>query len=304
MKLSLRAFLPAGALALAVFAAAPAGAFQAFAPEPPPPPEPPDAVRGALYALRAGGASAGSYLGVMGVEIDNERAKALRLSETRGVELTRVEEDSPALKAGLKSGDVVLEYNGQRVEGMEQFVRLVRETPAGREVRLLISRNGATQTVPVTVATRKMKTLPAFSDSWAIEMPNFPPMPDMANMPNIFTTWRASVLGVESETLGPQLAEYFGVKEGVLVRSVMKGSSAEKAGLKAGDVIVKIDQTAVGNPGDLSAAIRSVRSRKTFPLELIRDRHAMTLNVTVDEDRSEHAAPSAPHILRGRTVKM
>jgi serine protease Do len=299
MKLSLGVFFPAGAMALALFAAAPAGA-QAFAPAPPPePPEPP-----AIYALRAGGVGLGSYLGVMGVGIDNERAKALKLSETRGVELTRVEEDSPASKAGLKSGDVVLEYNGQRVEGMEQFVRLVRETPAGREVRLLISRNGATQTVPVTVATRKMKTMPAFSDSWAIEMPNFPPMPEIANMPTIFTTWRGAILGVESETLGPQLAEYFGVKEGVLVRSVIKGSAAEKAGLKAGDVIVKIDQTAVGNPGDLSSAIRSARSRKTFPVELIRDRHAMTLNVTVDEDRSEHAAPSAPHILRGRTVKM
>ncbi len=87
----------------------------------------------------------GSYLGVMLQEIDDERAKALRLSEEAGVEVTRVEPDSPADKAGVKTGDVALEYNGQHVEGMEQFSRLVHETPPGREAKLVVSRSGATQ---------------------------------------------------------------------------------------------------------------------------------------------------------------
>ena len=60
---------------------------------------------------------------------------------------TRVEEDSPAEKAGLKKGDIVLEYNGQRVEGTEQFIRFVRETPPGRAVRLTIWRSSAIQMV-------------------------------------------------------------------------------------------------------------------------------------------------------------
>ena len=77
-------------------------------------------------------------------EIDADRARELKLKEPSGVEITRVEDGSPADKAGLKPDDVVLEYNGQRVEGMEQFGRLVRETPAGRDVKMLISRNGAT----------------------------------------------------------------------------------------------------------------------------------------------------------------
>src|SRR5579864_4276068 len=77
----------------------------------------------------------GSYLGVNLAEIDSARAKELKLKEPSGVEITRVEEASPAEKAGLKPNDVVLEYNGQRVEGMEQFGRLVRETPGGREVK-------------------------------------------------------------------------------------------------------------------------------------------------------------------------
>ena len=78
----------------------------------------------------------GTYLGVNLAEIDANRAKELKLKEDYGVEITRVEENSPAEKAGVKAGDVVLEYNGQRVEGMEQFGRMVRETPPGREVKL------------------------------------------------------------------------------------------------------------------------------------------------------------------------
>jgi len=76
-----------------------------------------------------------SFLGVGVTEVNTGRAKALNLKEERGVEISRVQDNSPAEKAGLKVGDVVLEYNGQRVEGIEQFVRLVRETPAGERRR-------------------------------------------------------------------------------------------------------------------------------------------------------------------------
>ena len=58
-------------------------------------------------------------------------------------------------------------------------------------------------------------------------------------------SWRSSVAGIEAESLDSQLAEYFGVKEGVLVRSVVRGSAAEKSGLRAGDVIVKVDDTRI-----------------------------------------------------------
>src|SRR6476646_10865553 len=73
-----------------------------------------------------------------------------------GVEVTRIAPDSPAEKAGIKTGDVVTQYNGQRVEGMEQFSRIVRETPVGREVKLGIMRNGAPQTIAVRVVARPL----------------------------------------------------------------------------------------------------------------------------------------------------
>ena len=121
-------------------------------------------------------------------------------------------------------------------------------------------------------------------------------MPDihLPDMPQVFTTWRSPVLGVESEALTPQLATFFGVKDGVLVRSVIKDSAAEKAGIKAGDIITKVDGSTVTTPNELVSALRSARSKKTFPVDLMRDRHATSVNVTVEESRLEHTTP--PHV--------
>ena len=239
-----------------------------------------------IFEFSSGMMSGATYLGVNLCEINADRARELKLKEPYGVEITRVEENSPAEKAGLKTGDVVLEYSGQRVEGMEQFGRLVRETPAGREVRLLISRNGATQSITATVQTRKIRSFAVPN----VEIPEIH-IPDM----QMFTTWRSPILGVETESLGSQLASYFGVKEGVLVRSVVKETAAEKAGIKAGDVITKVDGNTVTTPNELVSALRAASSKKSFPLEIVRDHHETSLTVTL-EDRSERIVP------RTRTV--
>ena len=241
-----------------------------------------------FYQFWMGGSPGGSFLGVDAAEIDSNRARALNLKEEYGVEITRVDDGSPAEKAGLKSGDVVLEYNGQRVEGIEQFQRLVHETPAGRNVKLLISRNGSPQTLAATIGTRKSKMFQGSAKELlggGFDFPNIQ-VPDIAGG---FTTWRSSMLGVEAESLNPQLAEYFGVKEGVLVRSVIKGSAAEKAGMKAGDVITKVDQTRVISPAEVSSAVRSARSKKSILIEVMRDHREMSITVAIDEDRSERA---------------
>jgi serine protease Do len=234
--------------------------------------------------------SGGTFLGVGLGEIDASRAKELKLKEDYGVEITSVHEGSPAEKAGVKAGDVVLEYNGQRVEGMEQFGRMVRETPPGREVKLTISRDGNPQTLTAILASRKDRPFP---ENFHFEMPEIR-IPDI---PQIYTTLRTARLGVEAESLGPQLAEYFGAKEGVLVRSVRENTAAQKAGIKAGDVITKVDGMPVTSPSELSGAVRSASSKKTYTVELMRERKAQTVTVTVDEGRSERDVP------RGRVVQ-
>jgi serine protease Do len=246
----------------------------------PPPPAPTPAVPAAPKA-RVGVLPGETYIGVMLEEIDGERAKALKLREVAGVEITRVNSDSPADKAGLKSGDAILQYNGQRVEGMEQFKRLVRETPPGRDVKLDIFRNGAPQTVTVTVAERRPGT-----NLFISPLPTAAPRAFEFRMPDIPRTvmsWQSSMLGIEAESLDGQLAQYFGVKEGVLVRSVSTGSSAEKAGMKAGDVIVRVDDSKVSTPADVSNRVRSLRG-KPVPIVVIRDRKETPLTLTVTEN--------------------
>lgn len=252
--------------------------------------EPPERAKAASHRLVMQH-NGSSYLGVGVVEVTSDRAKELHLKEDRGVEVRCVDADSPAAKAGLKEADVVLEYNGQRVEGGEQFMRLVRETPPGRPVSLLVLRNGANQTLTATIGQRQagIMTLDMEGDGPLMSMPGMPVMPAMPvipDMPRAFTTWRSPTLGIESESLNPQLAEYFGVKEGVLVRLVMHDSAAEKAGFKAGDVIVKVEGQKVTTPKEISSILQSSRSKKTLAITVLRRQKEVVVNVTLEERSS------------------
>lgn len=251
-------------------------------PTPPPEPQPQPPAR-VVHATLSGG----SYLGVNLREVDSpEQAKALKLKEEAGVEVTRIEEDSPAAKAGLKAGDVILQFNNLQVDGLEQFSRLVRETPAGREVKLLISREGKTQTIAARIGARKT---PFVTMAPATNF-EFPAMPDI---PRSLLMWNSSMLGVEGESLRGQLAEYFGVKEGVLVRSVLKESAAAKAGIKAGDVLIKVNDQKVANPGDITSSLRSLKTKSAVQVVLIRDHKEIVVSAMIDADRSDFpdAAP-------------
>ncbi len=263
--------------------------FAIAQPSPVPPVQPVPPVMD-MRAFSMGNLGKGSYLGVNVKEIDANRAKELKLREENGVEITQVEDDAPAGKAGLKVGDVVVEFNGQRVEGTEQFVRMVRETPVGRQVKLGVNRQGTAMTMSATIAQRSSKltgmTAPAARKLAEDMKREGEKMRDemMMNMPRAYMGWSNGQLGVESESLSDQLANYFGVKEGVLVRSVKKSSAAEKAGLKAGDVIVKVDSTKVATPKEIATQLRASRSKKVIPVQLLRDHKEMSIDVTLPED--------------------
>src|SRR5215469_13036568 len=202
-----------------------------------------------------------SYLGVDIQDITAERANALKLKEERGVEITMVDADAPAGKAGLREHDVILEFNGTAVESEEQLRRLIRETPPGRTVALGISRDGAPMKVNVQLADHSA----VVAQSWPhVAIPSLPPMGDLHNgmdIPSIQIQTYSSVLGAQTENLTRQLGEYFGVKdgEGILIRSVEKGSAAEKAGLKAGDVIISADNEKLNDRSDLARILRKHR---------------------------------------------
>jgi len=224
-----------------------------------------------------------SFLGVGLQEITSDRAKQLKLPEEAGVEVTRVDANSPASTAGIKEGDVILQYNGQRIEGAEQLTRMVRETPAGRDVKLQIFRNGATQNLTAKIGSHPAPFAPL--QQGQLVFPTEPPQiqrqgPEVPGLPRIAPARPATgggLLGIEAEPLSDQLAGYFGVKEGVLVRSVAKGSAAEKAGLKAGDVITRVGDTKVANPADVT---RALGRNQQVSIAITRDHREMTLNAS------------------------
>ena len=153
-----------------------------------------------------------------------------------------VDQDAPAGKAGLHEHDVIVSLNGAAVESTAQLRRMIKETPPGRVVTLGISRDGAPLTIKVQLADRhkamtwQMPEMP--------KMPEMPAMPDFDNLPVSVVVVHQSVRsGLMVENITAQLGEFFGVKEGkgVLVRSVEKGSRGEKAGFRAGDVVVKVN---------------------------------------------------------------
>jgi serine protease Do len=231
----------------------------------------------------------GSYMGIGVVDITSERAKALNLKEERGVEVTSMIDDGPSAKAGIKENDVVLEYNGQAVQGTEQFQRLVRETPPGRQVKVLVWRNGGTQTLTALVGERKGTVIASDDGSWNFSMPPMPAMPSMPNVsidiPQFHMAFQNPMLGIDGESLESQeqLAEFFGVKEGVLVKAVRRNSAAEKAGIKAGDVIVKVDDSNVNSSSGITRTIRGLRSKKTFTVMVVRNKKEMPLTVTMED---------------------
>jgi membrane-associated protease RseP (regulator of RpoE activity) len=238
-----------------------------------------------------------SYLGVDIRDISKDRMDALKLKEERGVEITAVDRDAPAGKAGLREHDVILSFNNTPVSSEEQLRRLIRETPSGRTVTLGISRDGAALNVPVQLADHNQ----IFGRNRVIEIPDMPAMPeipDMANRfdvpgPNIYVLRNTSaVLGVQTENLTSQLGDYFGVKngEGVLVRSVEKGSPAEKGGLKAGDVITRIGDEKLSDRSDLARLMRKYRNGGKLSLGVVRDKHEQTLSVDLPQRGSRDSS--------------
>ena len=227
------------------------------------------------------------YLGIGVKDIDADRAKTLNLKEVRGAEVTSVVADSPAAKAGFKEGDVVLTYNGQAVEGQEQLSRMIHETPAGRQVKIEVWRNGAPVTLTASVEERRSTGFttngPWFTGpNIEVPMPNFT-MPDI-EIPRFQTMYQSPMLGIEGEALGQeaQLAEFFGVKDGVLVKSVTRNSAAEKAGIKAGDVIVKIEDSRVTSSREITSVLRTLNGKTNVNVTVVRNKKEMTMPVTLE----------------------
>ena len=255
----------------------------------------------------------GGQLGVRVRDLDAEGLKGAAGAPS-GVAIDGVDDQSPAAKAGLREGDLVIDVDGERVRSARQFSRLIRETPEGKSVKLGIVRGGQRQSIDVTPETRtfnfdfdhnafndrlnrdimrdieprlreiepRLRELEPWVREFGPRMREFrydaPFGFDFDMLPGMPSRTR---LGVQLNPLSPQLAEYFGTPEGgALVASVTKDSAAEKAGLKAGDVITSINGDTVRSTDDLINELRDASGEVT--IGIVRDKKGSTLKATIE----------------------
>jgi serine protease Do len=235
----------------------------------------------------------GSQIGVSIEDVDPADTKA---AQAGGVLIEEVTADSPAEQAGLRKGDVVVEFDGERVRSARQFTRLVQETVPGRKVQTIVLRDGQRTTLTIEPRENTGTRFFNFDDGRALEelgrIARVPPVPARPGSPRSAfpdvesLIWRSgNTLGITTGDLSPQLAEYFGTKDGVLVTSVYADSAASKAGLKAGDVITSFNGTTVGTPAELRRSIQRLTSGDDFTIEVVRDKKSMTLKGKTEERR-------------------
>ena len=261
------------------------------------------------------GAGDGGYLGVYLEEVTPERTKELGLKEERGAIVMKVVAESPAEKSGLKENDVIVSFNGRRVDSVRELQRLLNETPADRSVQIEVIRTGSRQTLATTLAKRSLQSFrmlgPGFDEKFTKQneesmkraeeslkrseealkqyQGKLETLPrgfgDFAFVnPGEFAFFGGTRLGISAESLTDQLADFFGVKDskGVLVASVEENSAAAKAGIKAGDVIVAIDNDKVDSVRALVKAL-SGKAEGTVAVKLVRNRAEQTVTVTLEK---------------------
>ena len=238
-----------------------------------------------------GGTQGGAYLGVMVNKVPPETAAALHVA-SGGTMIANVDQDGPACHAGLKGGDIVTAFNGKAVGGPEQFAEMIHANAPGSTVTLTVLRNGKSQDMRVKLGDwKEMAAMPPLPPRAPLSpagtmppMAPFPPMPAF-DVPGFSPLLAHS--GILVEPLSSQLGEYFGApqNEGVLVRSVDKGSPGAAAGLKAGDVVVKVNNETIHDLTDWKRALRTQGGKLT--LSIVRERRPQTLQMNLTANTSE-----------------
>lgn len=222
-----------------------------------------------------------SFLGVDLDDLSRENATRLKLRDERGALITRVVSETSASKAGLQKDDVIVKWNGDAIESAAALSRHIRETPAGRTVRLGVVRNGSETEMTVTLGDRtdylsQMRVRPARA---RVERER----PERETRLRMRQGYR---MGISLQSMSPQLAEYFGVssRNGALVVYVHPDSPAAKSGIKAGDVVVSVAGQAVEYPLSVHQILNG-KPEGPVEVKIIRDKKERTLTVQLEAEK-------------------
>jgi len=239
----------------------------------------------------------GTFLGVGTEDISKENMGRYGMREVRGVGVTQIVKDSPAEKAGLKKDDVILRFEGESVTSARKLSRLVSESSPDQTVRITISRGGGEQEVSATLSKQSMKNLMGaqIRDDVLKGIEKDWPQIKAGDGNFVFNFGANRRIGVSTQTLTRQLADYFGAKDGgLLITSVSENSPAAKAGLRAGDVITAVAGEKVNSSGDIVRAINKKEDGE-ISLTILREHNSMTINLTPEKSKE-------PTIIRPGTI--
>jgi len=208
-------------------------------------------------------------VGIQDVTPKFAREEHLKLKE--GAYINEVLEDSPADSAGIKEGDIIVEFNGTSIETAEDLVNVVRSTMPGTKVALKVNREGENKSLSVNVRKNTKRT------PFAVIAPRAPHM--AMNM------FGGEVEGMDLMELNKQLAEYFEVPvgKGVLVKSIEKDKSAAKAGIKAGDVITRAGGETISDINDLYDVFSESKEGEKVSVDLVRKGKNVTVSLEITE---------------------
>jgi serine protease Do len=262
--------------------------------------------------------SAQGYMGVLVGDLDNEAAARLKLHDAHGAVVTLLDHDAPAAQAGIRINDVVLEINGQKVENAEQFSRTLRELSAGRDITVVFSRDGVVQTVKFQLVDRRKMEHDVWTklDSNGGGTAAAPSMSIVsgggsggADIPSggFHMPFFGSTLNVGAmvEPLTAQMADYLGIKSGLMIKQVARKSQADTAGLKAFDIVLKVGGEPIATTADWDRTLRA-NQNKSIQVVVLRDRKQQTLTLQVDSRRhrssNEPTQPAADEPLVAATA--
>jgi len=202
------------------------------------------------------------YLGVNIQSMTPELAKALKLKETKGALVTDVVEGSPAEKAGVKRGDVVVAYNGKEIEDSHNLPVMVAATPVGQEITLTVLRDGKEQRLRMEVAK-----LPSDESKAKAEESAQP---------------AGGKLGLRLHNVNPELARQLGLKadRGVVVMGVEPGSAAAEAGIQEGDVILEVNRKPVTSINEVKEQVAKTSDEDQVLLLVQRDQAKLYVPVS------------------------
>ncbi|MFH0990823.1 MAG: PDZ domain-containing protein [bacterium] len=215
------------------------------------------------------------WLGVSIQDITKQLKKSMKLDSENGALVAEVEKKSPAAEAGIKEEDVIVEFNGEKIEDSNDLQEKVGKTAPGTKTNVVVLRDGQKKTLPVSVG-KKPKSAAVVLQGGNFALPHF----------NIFTS--SSISGMQLREIEEQLAEYFGVQgsKGVIVENVEKESAADKAGFKAGDVILQAGKKTVDEIRDVTRALGAFDPGEKVDVEVLRKGVKKVLTLEVEEEES------------------